>query len=216
MITLTELATKYGTDKQTSQHDYMKLYERELKTIEVNSLLEVGIGRGKSLKMWREYYPDANLYGIEYFGCEENVNVHSLYKGDDIKNLTIFAGDSSKLETWSNVPYELDVIVEDGDHTPKTMVDTFLLGFEHIKSGGLYFMEDTHVGFIQPEFYKDKHSYVYDWLFGLIINQQEALDSSHVIDAPGNFYYCQDKMNETAKKIFAYHCYKSVICFQKA
>lgn len=216
MASLTELAEKYGTDKQTSQHDYMKMYERELGTIEVSSLLEVGIGSGKSLKMWREYYPLANIYGIEYIGCAENVEIHGCYTATDIDDIKIFNGDSSKIETWANVPYDLDVIVEDGDHTPETMVKTFLLGFDHIRSGGLYFMEDTHVGFIQEIFYQNKHNYVYDWLFSLIINQQEALEQKYRNNAPGNFYFSQNHMNETAKKIFAYHCYKSVICFQKA
>ena len=216
MKTLTELATKYGTDKQESQHDYMKMYEKELKTINVNSFLEIGIGQGKSLKMWREYYPQAKLYGIERFGCEENTIIHHSYKGEDIKELIVIDGDSSKMETWQSIPYDLDVIVEDGDHTPETMVNTFLLGFDHLRKGGLYFMEDTHVGFIQPEFYIDKHNYVYDWLFSLIINQQEALNYQYVVNAPGNFYFNQDKMNLVAQKIFSYHCYKSVIVFERS
>lgn len=213
MITLTELAKEHGTDKQESQHGYMKMYERELKTIEVNSFLEIGLGGGKSMKMWSDYFPKANLYCIENYGCEENKQVWNNYKGEDITRLQLTTGDSSNKKTWENIPYGLDVIVEDGDHTPEIMVATFLLGFEHLRSGGLYFMEDTHVGFIQPEFYLNKHNYVYDWLFSLLINKEEAYNKTYM---PGNFYKQREQMNEIAREIFSYHIYKSVICFERA
>lgn len=207
---LTELAAKYGTDKQESQHDYMKMYEKELYGKKVDSLLEIGLGGGASIRMWMKYYPESKVYCIELFD-EENKAVWGSFSGN-IDRLNLISGDSSKEETWEGIPYDLDVIVEDGDHRPEFQIKTFLIGLKHLKSGGLYFVEDTHVGFIQPELYIDRKNPLYEWTFSSIIKQQEAYDGNHM---PGNFGFQRELMDEITRQIFSYRFYKSVIVFEK-
>jgi hypothetical protein len=211
MPTLTELAAKYGTDKQEVQHNYMIMYEKELCSLKVNSLLEIGLGKGSSIKMWMEYFPKAQVYCIENFGRENN-DVWGHFKGD-IKGLNLISGDSSIEKTWRDIPHNLDVIVEDGDHNPEMQLATFLIGLKHLRKGGLYFIEDTHVGFIQPEFYGEGRNPLYEWVFSSIINQQEAYNPAYM---PGNFALQKEGMNDIAQQIFSYKFYKSVIVFEKA
>lgn len=210
-MNLRELAEAYGTDKRETQHNYVKMYEQMLKITNVNSLLEIGLGSGASLKMWRDYFPQANLYCIEYFEDENRINWHSA-NGKDIRDLTIFPGDSSKQETWENVPQNLDVIIDDGSHEPETQIDTFLMGFPHLKQGGLYFIEDTHSS-MQDIFYKEGHCRLYDMMFYLVMKQQEAKDAT---GNGGNFYYSVKNMENHAANIYSYHFYKSVIVLERS
>lgn len=206
---LHKLAKKYGTDKEPAQHNYTPMYERMLSTITVNRFLEIGLGNGASLKMWQEYYPKAEAYCIEYFD-DENKTVWGSADGKDIPNLNLITGDSSKPETWEKVPYELDFIVDDGDHHPDTQIATFNLGFSHLKTGGLYFIEDLHCNF--EEIYTGGHDIMYKWLFDLIMQQQTPGRNYG-----GNFYTAQSAIaNQTARGIYSYHFYKSVIVFERA
>lgn len=210
-MNLKQLAEIYGTDKRESQHNYVKMYEKMLELTSVNSLLEIGLGSGASLRMWRSYFPEGKLYCIEYFEDENRINWHSA-NGSDIEGLIVFPGDSSKQETWEKIPYDLDVIIDDGSHEPDTQINTLLVGFPHLKSGGLYFIEDTHSS-MQDIFYKDGHCKLYDLIFYFIMKQQEAKDNT---GNGGNFYSSVGNMENHAANIFSYHFYKSVIVLERS
>ena len=65
---LKELFNKYKCDK-SSKHSYDICYEKDFQTIKnanIN-LLEIGIFRGESMKAWLDYFPNANVYGIDIF-----------------------------------------------------------------------------------------------------------------------------------------------------
>jgi hypothetical protein len=205
METLAQLAAKYNTDKKAGGHGYVKMYETILKTIEVNSLLEIGLGSGASMRMWLEYYPNADIYCMEDFG-EENRKIWHGMDGN-IEGLKLIKGDSKAIETWKTVPQNLSVIIDDGDHHPQAQLETFLCGFPHLKSGGLYFIEDLHCNF-QPQ-YTDK-DIIYPWIFNLILEQQTP---KYVIG--GNFYQGQAYMGIISREIYSYHFYKSVAVFER-
>ena len=67
IITLNELAVKYGTDKGPEDHMYTdrySLYLEQYRDIEFN-LLEIGVFDGASVKMWKEYFPKANIVALD-------------------------------------------------------------------------------------------------------------------------------------------------------
>jgi hypothetical protein len=205
---LERLAQKYGTDKRAAGHSYIQMYDSLLKTVKVNSLLEVGFGCGSSIKMWLEYFKGKKIYCIEDFGWEYD----KFWKDaadTNIKGMNLIRGDSKLKETWDSAPYELDVIIDDGDHHPKSQIDTFLVGFSHLRKGGLYFIEDTHVNFYTPLVGDD---IIYKWIFEHVMSQQEA----ERVFMNGNFYDNAEAMDEIAKQIYSYHFYRSVIVLEKA
>lgn len=65
---LTEIAIKYGSDRQPwSKHSYTpyyyELFQNRQKSIK--KILEIGVGEGKGLRMWQDFFPNAKIYGAE-------------------------------------------------------------------------------------------------------------------------------------------------------
>ncbi len=85
------LARLYGTDKSSWGNGYTAVYERHLRPRrkKVVSVLEIGVGGttslegyetaagGQSLMMWRDYFPKAEILGIDLH--PKNISGHRLH-----------------------------------------------------------------------------------------------------------------------------------------
>jgi len=208
MGNLFKLAELYNTDKKMADHGYVLMYENllEEKRLTAKRILEVGFGSGASVKMWLDYFVNAEVYCIEYFDKEYT----DVWKSPstEIQELNVVRGDSTKEDTWRGLPEDFDVIIDDGSHFPQHQIATFLNGFKHLKSRGLYFIEDTHCSF--EEIYGNTDM-IYKWVFDMIIKQQTPGRNYG-----GNFYQFRNAIDGIAKEIYSYSFYKSVIVFEKA
>ena len=76
---LEELVDNSRTDKNTS-HSYLPLYDKLLisKKETAKNVLEVGICEGGSIKLWSDYFTNANVYGLD------SMNIENVWEG--IKN----------------------------------------------------------------------------------------------------------------------------------
>jgi len=150
MDELTQLANKYKTDKgiletdKIMSHGYTKYYYDNWKDIrtDVKNILEIGIGaelqytkNAASLKMMKDFFPNAQLYGIDV--------QNSLIQEDRIITYLCNQEDKERLtELFSDI--EFDIIMDDGGHN--TLMQQKTLGhlFKYVKSGGMYIVEDLH------------------------------------------------------------------------
>lgn len=205
---LFNLADQYETDKRLQDHAYVIFYEQlmEQKRFTTSKLLEVGFGKGGSVRTWMDYFPNADIYCMEYFDKEYQEVWHN--PSIDIPELKMVTGDSTKESTWDELPYDFDFIIDDGSHFPEDQIATFLNGFKHLKSRGLYFIEDTHCQFHPIYNAKDV---IYPWVFDLVMKQQTPW-----LNYGGNFYACRNAIQDIAKDIYSYQFFKSVIVFEKA
>jgi cephalosporin hydroxylase len=155
MSTLDEIARKYGTDKRTNDpeqniyHGYTLLYEKYFEQIrnEPINLLEIGIREGWSHLMWNEYFPNANIFGIDNFSdvifSQITVELEKLKKD----RLFLFCGDATN-EIFVNSIFDelsLDIIIDDASHQTDQQVKSFQLFFPKLKLGGYYFIEDLDI-----------------------------------------------------------------------
>ncbi len=64
---LSELGRKYGTDKV--DHGYCDVYHQafEKKRQEVTAVMEIGVFFGASIRMWKDYFPNAVIHGVDHF-----------------------------------------------------------------------------------------------------------------------------------------------------
>jgi len=152
MNILREIGLKYGTDKV--QHGYMEIYWEyfsRLKEKEIN-ILEIGVYGGSSIRTWREFFPNANVIGID---IEDKTSIfHSLGgknrffladQGDE-KHLD-FICETIKRETNSG----FDIVIDDGSHFQHDMMASLGNIFPYMNSGGVYIIEDM----CRAEYLKD-------------------------------------------------------------
>lgn len=147
MKLLTEIANKYGTDKGTTfypSHGFSEIYDDFFinKRNDVLKVLEIGIDKGNSLRMWRDYFPNAIIYGLD-------VQTHQFFSEERIS--THYANQSSKDDIDSFINEfggEFDVIIDDGGHDPRYQQMSLGFLFKDLKSDGVYIVEDLHTSFM--------------------------------------------------------------------
>lgn len=141
---LDKLAIQYGTDKRSSRHGYTRYYEFYFSAIrnDVKKVLELGIARGSSLKMWRDYFPNAIIYGID-------INLEcSQYKDDRIEITIGNFNDPLFIPSFIQKYGEnFDLIIDDASHIYKDQINAFTLLFQYIKPKGIYVIEDTNTSY---------------------------------------------------------------------
>jgi len=114
---------------------YLEVYDLLTDGRDIKSVLEIGVGEGRSLWLWRSWFPDAAITGIDIIDAAKSLKVpvpeNTTLITDDVKN---FQTD----ERW-------DLIVDDGshllayqlwvlDHLTKNLTESGLLVIEDIQS----------------------------------------------------------------------------------
>ncbi len=162
--TLTEIGTRYGTDK-ASRHRYSEIYEAvfdQLRNDEVH-LLEIGAGRtGASHKMWKEYFTCGEIYCMEaFYGQLDTVEASELER----YGVQTLVGNQLKREDLSRAGEMLppgalyDIIIDDGAHMYDAINISLGTLFPYLKSGGYYIIEDVftarkRAGFLEDSEYE--------------------------------------------------------------
>ena len=141
---LKELASKYDTDKQISGGylDNYSKYFSSLKNKEVN-LLELGVFKGGSIKLWKEYFKQGKIVGLD-LKLRDNFNEDRIitYEGQQ--------EDINLLDKISNInaPNGFDIIIDDCSHFGDlTKISFWHLFNDHLKNGGGYVIEDWGTGY---------------------------------------------------------------------
>jgi SAM-dependent methyltransferase len=130
-------ASKYDTDKGPA---YLKHYAARFERFRTRpiNLLELGVFRGGSLLMWRDYFSLGQIFGID----------RSPPPLPATSRIHLFEGDSTNEETYRRVEEstgcgEFDIIIDDASHIGLYTKQAFdHLYLNRLKPGGLYVLED--------------------------------------------------------------------------
>lgn len=120
---------------------YFEVYERHLARFAGQDihLLEVGIQSGGSLEMWRQWLGvGATIYGVD---------IDPDCRRSEQEGVTVFVGDQADRAFWARVRAEtppLNVVIDDGGHTPQQQRVTLEELLPHLARGGVYICEDLH------------------------------------------------------------------------
>lgn len=142
---LDELALMYGTDKSSSGHNYCKYYEMFFAPMRLSmpNVLEIGIDKGDSLKMWAKYFEGGIVRGVDLRGDYEYL--HEWGKENWLNIKTHILDHSSKVDLimfGESFNQYFDIIIEDGSHQSADSILTFETLFPYLKPGGYYCIED--------------------------------------------------------------------------
>jgi len=150
---LDALGIYYGTDKNSKCHNYTPLYEWHLgrRRRQIRTVLEIGVGGwsptteyensqgGESLRMWRRYFPNATIVGIDIH--YKSVAGHRICfeKGDQ--------SDSQFLGAVASRYGPFDLVIDDGSHMASDVQASFEHLWHAVKPGGFYVIEDISVSY---------------------------------------------------------------------
>ena len=138
MINLDEIGLKYGTDKASNGHDYLKVYEEIMPRFFPLTLLEIGWFDGASMRTWREYlHKDSTIVGVDIEDKEPIRGVH-FRKVDATR---------TEVDSEVNEFGPFDFIIDDGSHLSPDVISTFILLWHRVRPGGYYIVEDLHVSY---------------------------------------------------------------------
>jgi len=181
MKTLDELCIYYGADKSPKlAHSYAPKYDELFsdRRDKVKNILEVGIGYselmeqyanwnhpeplviytvGASLYAWRDYFQNAQVWGID-------VDQRAQIVGQErIKTYLADATDEpSVAKILADIP-KLDIVIDDGSHIPEDQIATARLLLPHMKKGGLYCIEDIENTTPLEFEFSHKDYEIFDW-----------------------------------------------------
>lgn len=144
MNTLQQLFDRYKCDKGSLKHRYDRVYEPALNHLQNKefNLLEIGIFKGPSLEAWVEYFPYANLFGIDIF-TRINPNDIQILKHPRVSWCKCDSIRGPNDEFKSIAKDGFDVIIDDGKHTHDAQLATFKNFVPFLNKGGVYFIEDV-------------------------------------------------------------------------
>jgi len=143
MSELEEIGKKHGTDKGTI-HSYLKIYEEKFEKWKNSSisLLELGVQKGCSCKMWLEYFKEANIIGIDIKALP--VNIQNQRFTMHVCNVI-----NAKLSIPEN---SLDIIIDDASHKIEQQLFCLRYFWKYLKPEGYYFIEDVQSQESLPQF----------------------------------------------------------------
>jgi hypothetical protein len=138
MSELDNIGIECGTDKSSLIHNYLVKYEKYLPFNRNDNvkILEIGVLNGESLCVWKKYYPNAEIIGIDidetckrFEGENVKIEIGSQFDGVFLKQI---------IEKYG----EFDLILDDGSHMNNHVIFSFKNLFSSVKSGGVYIVED--------------------------------------------------------------------------
>jgi 8-demethyl-8-alpha-L-rhamnosyltetracenomycin-C 2'-O-methyltransferase len=204
MKSLNEIGVECKTDKSTITHCYLDNYEKHLGSWRDRgfTLLEIGVAAGNSIRMWREYFPKAKVYGVD--------------NNPDCAGEGIFIGDQKDMGFWANVLTGIggaDIIIDDGSHVGHDMMNSFKMLFRSVKSGGYYVVEDTAC--LYNEHY-NQGSKAFEFFTGLVRDVDvagRAMTGNQ--DYAINHSMTEPPVPEYSRYLKAIHFYHSLYMFER-
>lgn len=147
---LIEMCERYPTDKCLDGHKFIEIYQDlfEKDRDSMERFFEIGILNGVSHLMWREYFPNAEIFGID---------VRDYSEQSEGSGISTFVADQSNREDLElcidNFGGDFDVILDDGGHAMDHQQVSLGYLFQYIKPGGMFIIEDIHTSL--PAYYPD-------------------------------------------------------------
>tara|TARA_B110000902_G_C14220835_1_gene555087 strand:+ start:12 stop:857 length:846 start_codon:yes stop_codon:yes gene_type:complete len=179
--------------------NYFNIYDNIFKKF-VNkkiTFVEVGIGNGGSLFMWRKFFgKKAKIIGIEL-----NPEAKKLEKF----GFQISIGDQSDPRFWKSFYKKngkIDILLDDGGHRNIQQITTFMESYDHIKPNGIIVVEDTHTSYMKKKGFKNPSNYSFINFSKLVVENMHRRNP-----------LIAKNLNKLSKKIESIFYYDSIVSF---
>lgn len=144
---LCELAYKYRTDKCPQiKHVYTPVYHQMFgdRREQIKSVFEMGIGYNKkdliggaSLRMWRDYFPKATIYGMDKLKS-------TLFEEERIKTFLCSQNNREGVKKVLGKIGQIDIFIDDAIHEWRFQSKLALLVMPLLSKESVYIIEDAN------------------------------------------------------------------------
>lgn len=120
-----------------NRHCYVdEVYTHQFERIrhQATAILEIGVDLGGSILLWKDYFPNAHITGVDIKRCE------AIENKDRITSIVADAYDKEFASTFGDNTY--DLIIDDGPHTLETMLAFIEYYTPKLKEDGIMIIED--------------------------------------------------------------------------
>jgi len=134
----------YGTDKGAPKSYVDGFYEENFSKLRDKkiTLVEIGVRSGASLCLWKNYFNNAKIYGLDNLHDKNDHNVpvdEEWVSGDNVEYIV---GDAYTSEISEKLP-KIDVLIDDGPHTFESHVKLLEIYVPKMKKNGIIVIEDV-------------------------------------------------------------------------
>ena len=141
MKTIQQILESHDTDKHNAtEHSYGNVYAAIFEQFDRNAelyILELGVQRGGSLVAWKEFFPNAKIYGVDITDTRLEK-----YKTDP--TITFFKEDlKDAVRHFEGMQF--DIIIDDSDHFDGTMAWIVRNYWKFLKPKGIMVIEDIQI-----------------------------------------------------------------------
>ena len=141
---LKDLVDNSKTDKNTL-HSYLDVYDNLIgsKRLTAKNILELGILHGGSIKLWNDYFVNAQIYGID------TMDYNDVWDGikciPNIHILTSIDGYNSEFVSHNFIipQIKFDLVIDDGPHSLESMKQFITLYSQILADDGILVIENV-------------------------------------------------------------------------
>ena len=160
------------------------------------TFVEVGVGNGGSLFMWRSFFgKKAKIIGIEL-----NPEAKKLEK----YGFKIFTGDQSDSKFWEKFYKKIgkiDILLDDGGHRNIQQIASVMESINYIKDNGMIIVEDTHTSYMRKKGFNNPSQYSFINFCNYLIENLHRRNPTLKKD-----------LNNISKKIHSIFFFDSIVC----
>lgn len=202
-LSLHECCNRFGSDKggmltqgntyPWASHNYVDVYSLIFNLVRKHEvvLVECGIGTNKpelkssmgslgkpgaSLRVWEEFFPKGHIFGLDIDASvifsEGRIEC---FQSDQTDKESVEAAFSSVLKKCDRD--DVDIIIDDGLHTPEGAIKFFDVAWKYLSSSGIYIIED-----VRRQDFSEIYAYL-DSVPGVNISAIELQRKGQLIDS---------------------------------
>jgi SAM-dependent methyltransferase len=145
---LCNLGAQHGTDKSPYntgwyRHPYTAVYDFLFAPYRYSNINfgEIGIEGNASMRCWRTYFPNANLYGYDFMPHKLNEAI-----AQNLENIQYHFMDCRNQQSindgLSKCVDKFDILIDDASHRPEDQFPVIKAAINHLKPGGIFIIED--------------------------------------------------------------------------
>ncbi len=174
--------------------NYFEIYDELFEKYREKKItfVEIGVTNGGSLMMWREYFKEANIIGIDFNPSAKKWEEYGF---------KIFIGDQSDPKFWTDFfskVGKIDILIDDGGHTNQQQISTFHSCYENINENGIILFEDTHSSYLKEFGNPSKYSFM-NFCYNLVDVMNKKI--------------IHQKIPPYLKRIYKIEFYQSIVVF---